>query len=64
METLKLLLVTIGLLMVIVGFFFVAFRLLKKGDSSADDCSTENSNARAYGCGSCACGLPSDRSKN
>jgi len=65
METLKLTLITLGMLALIVGFFFVAFSLLKKKEPEGDDCSTATSNARSFGCGcgTDACGLPIDRQK-
>jgi hypothetical protein len=65
METLKLLLATVGLLVIIIGFFFVAFTLLGKGKESKEDCETASSSPRAYGCGcgTGACGLPADRGK-
>lgn len=63
METLKLLLVTVGLLIIIVGFFFVAFTLLNKGKDSEDDCESATNSARSYGCGcgTGACGLPREK---
>ncbi len=62
METLKLVLATLGLLIVVVGFFFVAFALLGKKKTDADECSTD-ANTRSFGCGcgSGACGLPVER---
>lgn len=62
METLKLVLATLGLLIVIVGFFFVAFALLGKRNSEAEECSTDT-NTRSFGCGcgSGACGLPVEK---
>jgi hypothetical protein len=64
METLKLVVITIGLLSLIVGFFFVAFALLGKKNTNDDDCSTDN-NSRSFGCGcgTGACGMPADRGK-
>ena len=61
---LKLVLVTLGLLAIIVGFFFVAFILLGKKSADGADCSTSDSN-RSFGCGcgSGACGLPVNRHK-
>jgi hypothetical protein len=63
METFKLTLVTLGMLAIIVGFFFVAFSLLKKKEPETDSCSTNTNNTRSFGCGcgSGACGLPVDR---
>ncbi len=65
METVKLALVTLGLLAVIVGFFFLAFTLLGKNKGSEANCETDvKGSTRAFGCGcgAGACGLPADRS--
>lgn len=64
METIKLVLITIGLLATIVGFFFLAFTVFGKSKQSETDCETDAKNtARAFGCGcgTGACGLPADR---
>lgn len=63
METLKLTLITLGMLTIIVGFFFVVFSLLKKKEPETDSCSTDTNSTRSFGCGcgSGACGLPVDR---
>ncbi|MFP4557763.1 MAG: hypothetical protein ACLFNU_12920 [Bacteroidales bacterium] len=59
METLKLVAATFGLLIIIVGFFFVAFSLLgRKNTQNDDSCSTNNSQSFGCGCGTRACGLP------
>ncbi len=62
METIKLLLVTIGLLILIVGFFFIAFTLLGKKKGVEGECETDNASTRSFGCGcgTGACGLPGD----
>jgi hypothetical protein len=64
METLKLIVITFGLLAIIVGFFFVAFVLFGKKNTNDGDCSTEtNSRSFGCGCGTGACGMPADRGK-
>jgi hypothetical protein len=64
MKTLLLLLVTLGVLAIVVGFFFLAFTLLgsKNQNNGQENCSTDN-NPRSFGCGcgSGACGLPASR---
>jgi hypothetical protein len=57
MDALKLIAVTLGFLIVIAGFFFVAFSLSKKKNVSNCD-SNANSSSFGCGCGSGACGLP------
>jgi hypothetical protein len=62
METLKLLLITIGFLILIVGFFFIAFTLLGKKKNTDGECESNSEATRSFGCGcgTGACGLPSD----
>ncbi|HCX99568.1 MAG TPA: hypothetical protein DG754_05455 [Bacteroidales bacterium] len=64
METLKLLLLTLGVLAIIVAFFILTFTLLgsKNQNNDQESCSTDNS-PRSFGCGcgSGACGLPASR---
>ncbi|HPF93849.1 MAG TPA: hypothetical protein PLV65_07920 [Tenuifilaceae bacterium] len=63
METLKLVLATLGVLIIIVGFFFVAFTLLGKNKSQGQESCNTDEQTRSFGCGcgSGACGLPVDR---
>lgn len=62
MGILKLGLVTFGLLVVIVGFFFVAFALSGKKNTDGEECSTNgNTSSFGCGCGSGACGMPVNR---
>ncbi|HDP55625.1 MAG TPA: hypothetical protein ENN24_08120 [Bacteroidetes bacterium] len=63
METLKLVLATLGVLIIIVGFFFIAFTLLGKNKSQDQESCNTHGQTRSFGCGcgSGACGLPVDR---
>jgi len=58
----QLLLVTISFLILIVGFFFIAFSLLGKKKNTEGECESNSEPSRSFGCGcgTGACGLPAD----
>lgn len=58
METLKLVAATLGLLIITVGFLFVAFSLIgKKSNQENESCSTDDSQSFGCGCGGRPCGI-------
>ena len=60
METITLLLVTLGMLASIVGLFFLIFVVLgkNKGTDGGENCSTSKAQSFTCGCGTKPCGLP------